>query len=199
MLKRILYSVARMNLLLFKLLILGLMILLIGLYLYIIIKNKENFVIIDSNLSINTQLLGQIATKLGISVRRIQNLIYNGDISKQTLSVSFTILDPNVIEIQNGEPNSQTTESNANNLFIKNQFIVQIDGVNIRLTKINQNNANVVPDAIVDNSMYFNNTGLQDISRYALQTYREVPNDASLTHFYNLKIDSNYKINPILE
>lgn len=190
-----------MNLLLFKLLILGLMILLIGLYLYIIIKNKENFIITDSNLSINTQLLAQIASKLGVSVRRIQNLTYNGDLSNQSLSVSFTILDPNMIEIQNGEPNAQTTASNANNLFIKNQFIVQIDGVNIQLTKINRTTGNdsAIPNVTIDNSMYFNNTGLQDISRYALQTYKDVPTDASLTHFYNLKIDSNYKINPTLE
>lgn len=190
-----------MNLLLFKLLILGLMILLIGLYLYIIIKNKENFVITDSNLSINTQLLAQIAVKLGISVRRIQNLTYNGDLSNQSLSVSFTILDPNMIEIQNGEPNAQTTASNANNLFIKNQFIVQIDGVNIQLTKINRTTGNdsAIPNVTIDNSMYFNNTGLQDISRYAQQTYRKAPNDASITQFYNLKIDSNYKINPVLE
>lgn len=174
------------------------MILLIGLYLYIIIKNKENFEITIPQ-TISTQLLAQIAIKLGVSVRRIQNLIYNGDISKQTLAVSFTILDPNIIEIQNGEPNSQTTASNANNLFIKNQFIVQIDSVNIQLTKINRNTASVVPNATVDNSMYFNNTGLQDISRYSLQTYRKVPNDTSLTHFYNLKIDDNYKINPTLE
>lgn len=174
------------------------MILLIGLYLYIIIKNKENFETTIQQ-TISTQLLAQIATKLRVSVRRIQNLSYNGDLSTQKLSVSFTILDPNIIEIQNGEPNAQTTASNAHNLFIKNQFIVQIDGVNIQLTKINQNNAGVVPNATMDNSMYFNNTGLQDVSRYALQTYKDVPTDASLTHFYNLKIDSNYKINPTLE
>ena len=71
--------------------------------------------------------------------------------------------------------------------------------INILLSKINQTNANIIPNAKVDNSIYFNNTGLQDISKYALQTYREVPNDASLTNFYNLKIDSNYKINPVLE
>lgn len=189
-----------MNLLLFKLLILGLMILLIGLYLYIIIKNKENFVTTMSQ-TISTQLLAQIASKLGVSVRRIQNLTYNGDLSNQSLSVSFTILDPNMIEIQNGEPNAQTTASNANNLFIKNKFIVQIDGVNIQLTKINRTTRNdsAVPNVTIDNSMYFNNTGLQDISRYALQTYKDVPTDASLTHFYNLKMDSNYKINPTLE
>jgi len=193
-----------MNLLNFKLLILGFMILLIGLYLYIIIKTRENFnnitpiTNLQSEQPISTQLLNQIASKLKVSVRRIQNLTYSGDISKQILAVSFTILDPNVIEIQNGETNAQTIASNANNLFIQNQFIVQINGVNIMLSKINQSSTSV-SNTSVDNSIYFNNTGLQDISNYAQQKYREVPNDASLTNFYNLKIDSNYKINPVLE
>ena len=188
------------------------MILLIGLYLYIIIKKKnikknENFdntsnkliTYSQSSQPISTQLLNQIATKLRVSVRRIQNIMYNGDLSNQLLAVSFTILDPNVIEIQNGEPNAQTTASNANNLFIQNKFIVQVNGVNIMLSKINKTNANSIPNVTIDNSMYFNNTGLQDISNYAQQKYRAVPNDESLTHFYNLKIDSNYKINPVLE
>lgn len=191
-----------MNLLLFKLLILGFIILLIGLYLYIIIKKKETF---DNNnntileLPISTQLLAQIASKLQVSVRRIKNITYSGDLSSQSLAVSFTILDPNVIEIQNREPNAQTTASNANNLFIRNKFIVNINGINILLSKINKTTAKLISNTTVDNSIYFNNTGLQDISKYALQTYREIPNNASLTHFYNLKIDSNYKINPVLE
>jgi len=198
-----------MNLLIFKLLILGLLVLLIGLYLYIIIKNKEHF---DTTTpitaqptqsiqqTISIQLLNQIALTLGVSVRRISNITYNGDISNQNLAVSFTILDPNVIELQSGEPNSQTTTSNANNLFNQNQFIVQINGVNVMLSKINPNStSNGTPNATVNISSYFNNTGLQDIAKYAQQAYREVPNDASLTHFYNLKIDSNYNINPVLE
>ena len=175
------------------------MILLIGLYLYIIIKKRENFDNTIPQSPISTQLLNQIASKIKVSVRRIQNLVYNGDISKQMLSVSFTILDPNVIELQNGESNAQTIANNVNNLFIQNQMTVQINGINILLSKINQTRAHIIPNAKVDNSIYFNNNGLQDISKYALQTYKEVPNDASLTNFYNLKIDSNYKINPVLE
>jgi hypothetical protein len=65
-----------MNLLHFKLLILGFMILLIGLYLYIIIKNKEHFNVSPPESPISTQLLNQIASKLKVSVRRIQNLTY---------------------------------------------------------------------------------------------------------------------------
>jgi hypothetical protein len=208
-----------MNVLLFKLLILGFMIVLIGLYLYIIIKNRENFDSKDSDPNtipittsiattvtssqttqpISIQLLNQIAIQLKISVRRIQNLTYNGDISKQTLSVSFTILDPNIIETHNGETNAHTTASNANNLFTQNIFTVNINGVNIKLTKINKNTTNSVPNATLNKSSYFNNTGLEDISKYSLNKYISAPNDPSLTNFYNLKMDKNYKINPVLE
>lgn len=42
---------------------------------------------------ISTQLTTGIAALLGVSVRRITNLNYSGDISTQTLVVSFTVLD----------------------------------------------------------------------------------------------------------
>ena len=179
----------------FKLLILGLAVLLIAIYLHIIIKNKENFNIKDQPISI--QLLDQIAMKLGISVRRIQNLAYNGDISTQLLSVSFTILNPNVIELNNGEKNAQTIAGIAHNLFINNTFFVKINNMNIRLSKIKSKSSN--PSAKVDNSIYFNNTGLQDISNYSNNKYIQVPNDPSLTKFYSLQMDNNFNLKPVLE
>lgn len=187
-----------MKLLHLKLLILSIMILLISLYLYIIINKRENFSTIQE-LPISIQLINQIASKLRISVRRIQNLIYNGDLSNQSLAVSFIILDPNVIEIQNGEANAQAVASNANNLFIQNNFIVYINGIKILLSKIHKNSMDLIPNATIDNSIYFNNIGLKYISNYAQQKYRQVPNDTLLTHFYNLEIDENYKIKPVLE
>lgn len=222
-----------------KLLILGLIILLLGLYFHIIIK-KETFgsavdsieireelpgtdvIILDGvnnadklsvsdlpTLTISTELISQIANKLNISIRRIQNLIYNGDLSKQHLAVSFTILDPNIIEANKGETNAQTAADTANTLFMQNAFTVKINNINIMLSKINNTSTDSktssktstsnTPYATVNMSTYFNNTSLQDISKYALQTYREVPNDASLTNFYSLKIDNNYNINPVLD
>jgi hypothetical protein len=184
----------------FKSLILGIIIVLIILYLYIIIK-KENFYLQPSQSSqpISGQLTSQIASKLGVSVRRIQNIVYNGDVRTQSLSVSFTILDTNVIELQSGEPNLQTAANNANNLFNNNQFTVQINNVNIMLDKINKIPGGGGTHNAIDYSSYFNNTGLQDVSKFAEQSFREVPNDPALTRFYNLKIDNNYKINPVLE
>jgi hypothetical protein len=204
-----------MDLLTFKILIIGFMIILISLYLHIIInkKNKDttygslndplNYSLSEhfdnqSQQPISIQLLNQIASKLGVSVRRIQNLVFNGDLDSQLLYVSFTILDPNIIESQNGEPNSQTTATNAHNLFNKHNFIVQINGVNVKLNKINQT-VPTMPNGIVDNSIYFNNHGILNIANYSQQKYKMVPTDSSLTNFFNLKIDGNYNINPVLE
>jgi hypothetical protein len=181
----------------FKLLILVLAVLIIAIYLHIIIKNKENFIGDINDQPISIQLLGQIAAKLGVSVRRIQNLIYNGDVATQILSVSFTILDPNVIEVNNGEKNAQTVANNAYSLFVNNNFIVKINNINVRLSKTNSNSNNS-PTATLDNSVYFNNTGLLDISNYSQQKYIQVPNDPSMTHFYSLKMDSNFNLKPVL-
>ncbi len=182
----------------FKLLILGLAVLLISIYLYIIIKNKEHFLGDITDQPISIQLLGQIASKLGVSVRRIINLSYNGDVETQMLSVSFTILDPNVIEVNNGEKNAQTVASITQNLFTNNNFIVKINNLNVKLSKIKSNSGNT-PTATMDNSVYFNNTGLTDVSNYAQSKYALIPNDPSLTQFYSLQMDSNFNLKPVLE
>jgi hypothetical protein len=197
-----------MNLLIFKVLVLGIVILLIGLYLHIIINAKTTTTTTtktnerfdngnDTIQPISIQLTDQIAIKLGISIRRIQNLSYSGDLSNQSLIVSFTILDPNIIENANGEPNAQTAASNANSLFDRNNFVVKINNVNIRLNKISQNTS--ASNTTTDISTYFNNTGLLEISDYAMQKYNQVPNDSSLTRFYNLTLDRNYNVKPVLE
>jgi hypothetical protein len=201
-----------MNLIIFKVLILGIVILLIGLYLHIIINSKTNTKTntktktntnerfgngTDTIEPISIQLTNQIAIKLGISIRRIQNLSYSGDLSTQSLTTSFTILDPNIIENANGEPNAQTAASNANSLFDRNNFIVKINNVNIRLNKSGTKTSTSTTNT--DLSSYFNNTGLLEISDYAMQKYNQVPNDSSLTRFYNLTLDKNYNVKPILE
>ena len=42
----------------------------------------------------------------------------------------------------------------------------------------------------------FNNEDLKEISKYAMDTYLSVPNDASLTNFYKLGFDENYNVTP---
>ena len=190
----------------FTRIILAILVLLItSLYYYIIITNqtrtqnnkKELFYNISRTVS--EQLTKEIAVKLGISVRRIKNITYTGDMNQNRLNVSFTIIDPNIIEINNGEPNTLTAASNANELFYQNLFTVNINGNNIMLYKINQtsrdSNENISSKSL---EKYFNNTGLLDISDYADQKYKIVSNDSSMTRFYKLELDSNYNIKPVL-
>lgn len=166
--------------------------------LYIHVKMTETFattIVNDQTQTISYQLTSEIAKKLGISTRRIQNMQYIGNLDNQKLSISFTILDPNIIEINNNEPNAETVANNANQLFIQNNFIVLINGSNIRLSKINTSNI----DSIKNREAYFNNTGMNDISKYALQKYTMTPQDKSFTRFFKLNIDNNYNVKPILE
>ena len=88
---------------------------------------------------ISTQLTTGIASSLGVSVRRITNLNYTGDISTQTLSVSFTVLDPNLIETSKNELSAVAAANYANALFTQGNFIVPINKINVRLTKMDQN------------------------------------------------------------
>jgi hypothetical protein len=171
---------------------------------YLILYKKINESFYDA---ISTQLLSEIALILGISIRRIQNLTYVGDLDSRILAVSFTILDNNVIEMSNGEPNAQTVANNVMNLFNTNNFIVTINGVKTKLTRINTSRVNDASSNSLPNQQlsryasYFNNKGLLDISEHAKNKYNKVNTDSSLTNFFKLKIDSNnnYKIEPVLE
>ena len=177
---------------------------------------------------ISTQLTTGIATKLGISVRRITNLSYSGDINSQNLAVSFTVLDPNLIETSKKELSAVEVAKTANALFTQGQFIVPIDGVNIRLDKITQsnsignsignsidnsigNNAGIIGSnssnlenniglmtPIADPASYFNNQGLLDSAKYARQVYDTVPVDSAATRFFTLQPDSNFNLIPVL-
>lgn len=149
---------------------------------------------------ISTQLTTGIANLLGISVRRITNLNYSGDISTQTINVSFTVLDPNLIESSKNELAAATVADNANNLFSQGNFIVSINGINVRLNKMNPTSTNALGISMSkkDPESYFNNKGLLDTAKYAQQVYREVPVDSAATRFFTLQPDSNFNIMPVL-
>jgi hypothetical protein len=149
---------------------------------------------------ISTQLATGIASVLGVSVRRIINLNYSGDISNQTLSVSFTVLDPNLIESSKNEKAAATVSNYANELFTQGNFIVSINGVNIRLTKVNTTGTASIgsPKATQDPSSYFNNKGLLDTSNYARQVYDTVPIDSAATRFFTLQPDTNFNLMPVI-
>jgi len=154
---------------------------------------------------ISTELTTGIAKVLSVSVRRITNLNYIGDIGTQSLAVSFTVLDPNLIETSKKELPAVNAANNANALFTQGTFIVPINGVNIRLTKINQtNNGSNTGDDIgnntstIDPAVYFNNKGLLDTANYARQVYDTVPVDSAATRYFVLQPDSNFNLTPVM-
>lgn len=169
----------------------------------------------------STQLTMQIANKLGISVRRISNLTYTGDIGKRDISVSFTILDANLIESATREPDTATTATLANKLFQDNTFNVIINGLSIPLKKKNttasdsssssssssgsssRSGGSVSKPGMVGmdsaKADFFNNKGLLDTAKYAKQVYDTVPVDENATRFFTLKPDSNFNLVPVME
>ena len=151
---------------------------------------------------ISTELTTGIASVLGVSVRRITNLNYSGDISTQTLSVSFTVLDPNLIETSKNELPAVAAATNANIMFTQGNFIVPIDGINVRLNKMNQtsNVSNEIGTSAptIDPASYFNNKGLLDSANYARQVYAEVPIDSAATRFFTLQPNNNYDLIPVM-
>lgn len=151
---------------------------------------------------ISTQLTTGIASSLGVSVRRITNLNYTGDISTQTISVSFTVLDPNLIETSKNELAAVAAANYANALFTQGNFIVPINKINVRLTKMNENKNenNTIGSSIpiMDPASYFNNKGLLDTANYAKQVYDTVPVDSAATRFFTLQPDSNFNLMPVM-
>ena len=53
--------------------------------------------------------------------------------------------------------------------------------------------------AFFDTSSYFKNEGLKEIITYSNNKYITVPNDESITKFYTLEADKEYKLRPILK
>ena len=162
-----------------------------------------------SSIPYSTQLTMQIANKLGVSLRRISNLNYTGDINKRDISVSFTILDANLLESANKEQDTATVASIANKLFQDNTFTVMINGLSIPLKKINSsitstsNSSNTSNTSNSSNSNnanvdFFNNKGLLDTVKYAKQVYDTIPLDENATRFFTLKPDSNFNLVPVL-
>ena len=197
-----------MDLLIIKIILVVLIIILFAFYYHVKIIDtfyiKERFITtptITSATSTNLsyKITRGIATKLGISPRRIQNLTYNGDIDKKILMVSFTILEPNIMEKNMQEQSALDAATIANTLFNVSNFVIQVDGENILLKKINSNVNNLSTNEKENIEKYFNNNALLDIAKYSNQKFKKAPSDDSLTKFYKLDIDENYKIIPTLD
>ena len=56
-----------------------------------------------------------------------------------------------------------------------------------------------VEEFFSSNQLKYEPTGLKDIAKYANDKYISVPNDESLTKFYTLEFDKDYKVTPKLK
>jgi hypothetical protein len=171
--------------------LISLILIFIFLYLYVKHESFYNDSSIYNNNQISNQLISEIARVLSISQNRINNLIYNGDVSQGKLNVSFIIQQPNTGSTEQSSANSAIL---ANDLMINGNFKVSINGINVVLFKIPNTGKNA-QNAQNTNS-FFDNLGLKTISDYALSKYKSEPNDESLTKFYTLEFDDNYNIVP---
>lgn len=149
-----------------------------------------------ASLPISAQLSAGIASTLGVSLRRIQNLTYSGNLANLTLSVGFTILEPNIIESAKGEPSATSVGAMAKSMFVSNQFSVPVNDITIRLTRINNTDTGATP--AMNPEDYFNNKGLLDSANYAKQVFTGVPVDSAATRFFTLKPDANFNLMPVL-
>ena len=181
-----------------KFFFIGLILICIFLYLYVKIEafgiTTTQYNIIDPRIAISIELAAEIARVLNVSVRRIVNITYTGDITSGKINVSFTILEPNFGETINNETNANAVGILANNYFISNNFNVIINGLSVKLTKTQ---SSTTPQLTL-NSDFYNNKGLLAISDYAKNKYTASPTDVSLTNFYKLDIDSNFILAPKL-
>ena len=179
--------------------IISLILSLIFLYIYVIKENfdtQQNVSTIPNTtvpqLSIGVQLRNEIGRVLEISSSRINNLIYEGNINVNTLSVDFNILDNNLNTNINNEITKSEAENKAINLFKKDKFFVRINNKSIILRII----PTLPNTSIIDKTKFFNNKGLKEISKYSINKDISVPNDESLTKFYTIGFDTNYKLVP---
>ena len=178
-----------------KFCIFALVLLLIFTYIYV---KKENF---ETNTTspntiadpISFQLKNEIAKVLDISPTRIYNLKYEGDIKNNILNVDFGIF-AGIVTSQTEKSQYQASQK-AFNLITNDTFYVTINTQPIKLRKmaVLKNDS-----ALNDKSFYFKNEGLKTILNYTKNKYTSVPNDESLTKFYTLEFDKDYKVTPKL-
>lgn len=165
-------------------------------------NNCELFADIDKTFEdspqVRANLTKQIADKLNISQRRILNLTYEAKLTNGLLNATFIIDEPNFIETYNGEPTKENAQKQLDSFILLKQFTINVTGIPALLnyyyvdsTATNLNSKEAV--YYYKNPRYFNNTGLLDLIDYTHKVYNVVPTDISLTKFYTLDFDADFK------
>ena len=143
-----------------------------------------------SNQPISVQLRSEIGRVLGISPLRISDLKYKGNINLNSLIVDFDILDANINQKVINEISKADAKKLAINLISQDNFFVKINNKSIIIRFLKPEGSPGVS--------FFDNEGLKELKKYATNKYVSVPNDESLTKFYTLGYDANYKLVPKL-
>ena len=165
-------------------------------------QNTTNYTFVDSP-SVSFSIQQQIASLISISPRRILNLTYDTHIINGTLQISFAIDKPNFIETHSGELSSTDAKNTLNSIINAQQFNINLLGKTVILKLANQElsggmiNGSLPISANLDYTKiptYFNNDALLDIADYTHNVYNVVPTDKSLTQFYTLDMDNNFKV-----
>ena len=176
-----------------KLSIIILILLLLCLYIYVKKENFETKNTSSNNKSqkpVSVQLQNEIARVLEISPIRIDSLVYEGSLSNNALTVNFNILENNIDTNLQNEKSKFQAQQEAFKLVSTDKFFVSINNQSIILRRM-------LPVKKVDDKIkFYNNKGLQEISKYANNAYSSVSNDESLTKFFTLGFDNNYNLVP---
>ena len=164
-------------------------IILILLIICIYVKNEESF----QNTTISNQIIDQLSKILKISPRRITNLDFNpNSLPEGRLFITFDILQPNITEKNAKEEFANKIEKLYNKLVSTNNIKIKINNKDILIKKKLTTNQ-------INQETYFNHKNLLNIEKYAKQKYQVVPTDDSMTKFFKLTIDDNFKITPKME
>ena len=115
------------------------------------------------------------------------------------MNISFTIDEPNFIELHSGELSAADSMNKLKNLMLANLFNINILGTSVILNYTTFSvptlvNTNLHKLPYAKNPIYFNNVADLDIGKYARNAYDVVPMNASLTQFYTLDMDNNYNV-----
>lgn len=164
-------------------------IILILLIICIYVKNEESF----QNTTISNQIIDQLSKILKISPRRITNLDFNpNSLPEGRLFITFDLFQPNVTELNAKEEVADKVAELYNKLVSNNNLKIKINNQDILIQKKITNNK-------INQETYFNHKNLLNIEKYAKKKYQVVPTDDSMTKFFKLTIDNNYKITPKME
>ena len=142
------------------------------------------------------QLKAQIPQLIGISPSRVKNITYSGNIESGELSVYFNIDEASAIDKLRNQLTKQEALQKANDLFNYNDFIININGQNIKLKKKPNFDTNLTNN---EKKTYFDNQDMLEIQNYVKQKYSGLPEtDNDLIKYYKLAINKDFNIVPTI-